>query len=285
MAVVKLSDLDRATAQVAATLWTQIPIDVRRFAAHQMLEQAEGNIDLNFSRMFFLELDDPDSEIRSVAIQGLWEDESTAFLERLLGMLKTEREPTVREAVAEALGAFSLRAFEEELDPKWSGVIRPALLDLYRSHESIGVRKKALISLAYFCGDDDVEAAIQDAFNSPYHDLNTAALYAMGLNLNDRWFEDLLRSMIDEDPEIRFEAVRAIGRYGDERALMQVLDRLEDEDLEVQLSAIEALGEIGGRTAKATLQRLARSEDVVISEAADDALQDVTLNEPPRINP
>jgi hypothetical protein len=37
MAVVKLSDLDRATAQVAATLWTQIPIDVRRFAAHQML--------------------------------------------------------------------------------------------------------------------------------------------------------------------------------------------------------------------------------------------------------
>ncbi|HEX7104021.1 MAG TPA: HEAT repeat domain-containing protein, partial [Nitrolancea sp.] len=159
VAVGKLSDLDRATATVAGPLWPRIPIDVRRFVVHQMLEQAEANIALNFSRLLIIALDDPDIETRSLAIQGLWEYESSTFLERLLGMLESEREPTVREAIAEALGSFSLRAFEEELDPKWGDVIRRALLDLFRSNESIGVHTKALISLAYFSDDPDVEAA------------------------------------------------------------------------------------------------------------------------------
>jgi len=76
---------------------------------------------------------------------------------------------------------------------------------------------------------------------------------------------------------MRFEAVRAIGRFGDERAISSVLDLLDDEDREVQLAAIEALGEIGGKTATATLRRLVKSDDVVISEAADEALHEATI--------
>lgn len=277
VAVGRLSDLDRATAVVAGSRWLQVPDDVRRFVVHQMLEQAEANIAVNFSRMFFIALGDPDSEVRSVAIQGLWENGSTAFLERLLNMLESEPEPFVREAIAEALGPFSLRAFEEELDPKWGDAIRAALLALFRSDESIGIRKKALISLGYFCADPDVEEAIQEAFGSAYHDLQTAAIFAMGLNLDPQWFDLLLRTMSDEDPELRFEAVRAIGRFGDERALLPVLDLLEDEDREVQLAAIEALGDIGGRTAISTLRRLTRSDDDVISDAAGDALHEATV--------
>jgi HEAT repeat protein len=277
VAVGKLSDLDRATAAAASPLWPRIPTDVRRFVVHQMLEQAEANIILNFSRLLNIALDDPDIEIRSLAIQGLWEDESTTLLERLLGMLESEREPTVRAAIAEALGAFSLRGFEGDLDPKWGEVIRPTLLGLYRSNEPIGVRTKALGSLAYFSDDPDVEAAIRDAFDSPYHELHTSAIFAMGINLDERWFDTLLLTMADEDPEMRFEAVRAIGRFGDERAISRVLDLLDDEDREVQLAAIEALGQIGGKTAMATLRRLMRSDDIVISDAADEALHEATI--------
>jgi HEAT repeat protein len=277
VAVGKLSDLDRAAAAVAGRLWPRIPTDVRRFVVHQMLEQAEANVILNFSRVLIIALDDPDIEVRSLAIQGLWEDESTTLLERLLGMLENEREPTVREAIAEALGAFSQREFEGELDPKWGEMIRPALLGLYRSNESIGVRTKALVSLAYFSDDPDVEAAIRDAFESPYSELQASAIFAMGINLNERWFDTLLLTLADEDPETRFEAVRAIGRYGDERAISRVLDLLDDEDREVQLAAIEALGQIGGRTAMSTLRRLMRSDDIVISEAADEALHEATI--------
>jgi len=277
VAIVKLSDLDRATARAAGSLWLRIPDDVRRFVARQMLEQAEANVALNFARTFFVALGDPDNEIRLIAIQGLWEDESTAFLEQLLDMVKREHEPTVREAIAEALGPFSLLAFEEELDAKWSDEIRTTLLSLYHSNESIGTRKKALISMAYFCEDPDVEEAISEAFDSVYSDLQTAAIFAMGLNLDDRWFDILMQAMSDEEPEMRFEAVRAIGRFGDERAISSVLDLLDDEDREVQLAAIEALGEIGGKTATATLRRLVKSDDVVISEAADEALHEATI--------
>jgi HEAT repeat protein len=275
--VVKLSDLDRATTRSAGPLWARIPEDGRRFVMRQMLEQAEANIELNFSRMFFIALDDPDDEVRSLAIQGLWEEEGTSFLARLLEMLKGEPEPLVREAIAEALGSYSLRAFEEEIDPKWGDEIRQALLDLFRSNESIGVRKKALISLAYFCEDPEVEEAISEAYDSAYHDLQTAALFAMGLNLDERWFDVLLNVLADEDPEMRFDAVRALGRFGDERAISPVIDLLEDEDREVQLAAVEALGEIGGKTATATLRRLVKSNDVALSEAADEALHEATI--------
>jgi HEAT repeat protein len=277
VAVVTLSDLDRATAQAAGSLWSRIPVDTRRFVVHNMLEQAEANIEFNFSRLLTIALNDPDSEVRAVAIQGLWEDESTTFLERLLGLLQREPEQLVREAIAEALGAFSLRAAEERLDQHWGDEIRSALLDLYRSRESIGVRRKALMSLAYFCDDAEVEAVIRDAFDSPYHDLQTSAVFAMGLNLDEQWFDIVLRSMADEDPEMRFEAVRAVGRFGDERAISSVLDLLDDEDREVQVAAIEALGEIGGKTAMSTLRRLVKSDDIVLSEAADEALHEATM--------
>lgn len=277
IAVGKLSDLDRATVRASHSLWLRIPTDVRRFVVHQMLEQAEANVTLNFARLLVAVLDDPDAEIRALAIHGIWEDESTSSLERLLHMLEHEPEPVVREAIAEALGTFSLLVFEEAIDAKWGDEIRRVLFGLYESGESIGVHKKSLISLACFSDDPDVETAILDAFESPYHDLQTAAIFAMGLNLNHRWFDIVLQSLSDEDPETRYEAVRAIGRFGDERAVTAILDLLEDEDREVQLAAIEALGEIGGKTAMSTLRGIVKTDDVVIKEAAEEALHVATI--------
>ncbi|HVB64704.1 MAG TPA: HEAT repeat domain-containing protein [Nitrolancea sp.] len=273
----KLSDIDRATAHAAAALWSQIPTDVRRFVARQMVEQAEANLELNFSRMLSIALDDPDAEVRTSAIQGLWEDESNDLLNRLLLLLESETEPLVREAIAEALSAYSYLALLEELDDEDVERVRRALLDLYQSDEPIAVRKRALESLAYFPDDLEVEDAIDEAFGSQYHDLRVGAIFAMGRNVSERWFGVLLGEMQDEDAEIRFEATRAIGMFGDERAVSLLIDMVDDEDREVQLAVIGALGAIGGTVAVGTLRRILRSEDSVINDAAQEALTEATI--------
>jgi HEAT repeat protein len=275
--VPKLSDIDRATARAAAVLWSQIPTDVRRFVAHQMLEQAESNLELNFSRMLLIALDDADAEVRTSAIQGLWEDDSNELLSRLLTLLETETEAIVREAIAEALGAYSFLASLEDLDVEDAEQVRTVLLDLFQSDEPIAVRKRALESLAYFPDDPEVEDAIEEAFASQYHGLRISAIFAMGRNVSERWFSVLLGEMQDEDAEVRFEATRAIGAFGDERAVSLLIDMVDDEDREVQLAAIGALGAIGGTVAVGTLRRILRSEDAVINDAAQEALTEATI--------
>jgi hypothetical protein len=282
----KFSDIDRSTAYATMPSVRRLPTDARRFVVRQMVEQSEANVELNFSRMLRFLLADPDVEVRALAIQGLWEDESGAFVDQLLSMLDVENESTVREAIAESLGRFALLASTGEIDGERAERIRRALLDLYYSDEPVATRKRALESVAYFCDDDEVEDAIAESFDSIIHEFRIGAIFSMGRNLADRWLPTVLDEMQDSDPEVRFEAARASGEFGDERAVSQLLDLLADEDPEVQMAAVGALGQIGGKVAVGALRRLVRSDDPVVSDAAQDALNQATIaSDPLRLSP
>ncbi len=283
--VLKLSDIDRSSALGVMPAFRELPDEARRFAVREMLEQSEANVQLSFNRVLRHLLSDPDAEVRTLVVQGMWEDDSTTHLDELLDMLVTERESVVREEIAAALGHFSYLASIDELDDQYADRVRDILIDLYYSDEPLGVRKRALESVAYF-DDDEVEAAIDEAFESIFHDLRIAAIFAMGRNLSDRWFSVVLGEMEDSDPEIRFEAARASGEFGDERAVNILLDLLNDEDPEVQMAAVGALGQIGGKVAVGALRRLARSDDPILSDSAQDALGMATVsNDPLRLSP
>lgn len=283
--VARFSDVDRVTAVGVMPRIRALPVDARRFLVRQMLEQSETNLQLDFSRILQHLLDDPDEEVRVLAIQGLWEDENALFADRLLSMLATEFESAVREAIVVSLGRFSYRAATGSLDEERSSQLRNTLLNVFQSSESVAVRRRALESLSYF-GDIEVEEAISEAFDSILHDLKISAIFSMGRNLSNRWLPTVLELLQDSDPEVRFEAARASGEFGDERAVTQLLDLIHDEDPEVQSAAVGALGQIGGKVAVGALRRLARSDDLVLGDAAQDALsQAMTINDPMRLSP
>ncbi|HET9015484.1 MAG TPA: HEAT repeat domain-containing protein [Thermomicrobiaceae bacterium] len=279
--VAEFSDLDRRAAVRLAPVWRELPVDARRFAVRAMIDLAESDVELNFARILRLAAADPDAEVRALAIGGLWEDESTLVLDDLLARLATEDEAAVREAMVVALGRFNYRASVEELDEPHAAAIRAALLDVVHSNESVGVRRRALESLAYLSNDPEVDDAIAGAFESPYRDLRVSALFAMGRNLNRRWFDTVLEELESDDAEFRYEAAKASGEYGDSRAVDPLLELIDDEDREVQLAAVGALGQIGGRMALSALRRLARSEDEVLRDAAADALEQSTYDANP----
>lgn len=281
--VARLSDLGRQDGRQVWQLWLDLPVEARRYLARAMVELAETNVDLNFSRILRHAVDDGDAEVRAVAIAGLWEDESSAFLERLLTTLPTEPEAAVREAVAEALGRFSYRAALGDLPEGEGERVRSTLLALAQSEEPIGVRRRALESVAYF-EDGEVDELIEEAYDSIHHGLRVSALIAMGRNLSERWYDFVLENLDEEDPELRFEAARAAGEYGDQRAVDQLLSLVGDADREVQFAAVGALGQIGGRLAIQALRRVAAHDDEALAEVAQDALAQAAVDSAPRLD-
>lgn len=271
-AVAELTDISRTAAVQVRAEWPQLPLDARRYLVRQMVDLAEENVELNFSRILRVALDDDDAEVRAVAVAGLWEDESNDCLDELLGMLAREREPAVLEAIATGLGQFACRASLGDLDDEHTAQVRSALMDLLHGDAPSWVRRRALESLAWFADDAEVTAEIAAAYASEDRELRVSALFGMGRNLDASWLPQILAELESDDPEFRYEAAKAAGELGDPQALDSLLNLIRDEDREVQTAAIGALGQIGGRVAVNVLRRLRRDKDPVVREAAEDAL-------------
>src|SRR3954453_6225142 len=113
-----LSDLDRSDLVEFERQWPNFPETSRIRAIQVMDELAEENVDLNFSRALRACLDDPSPAVRQLAIDALWEDESTELVDRFLSILDFDESQDVRAAAAQALGKFADQASIGDLPPE-----------------------------------------------------------------------------------------------------------------------------------------------------------------------
>jgi HEAT repeat protein len=282
--VARLSDLAQNLVPTVRSAWPVLPLDARRYVVRTMVDLAESDPKRNFNRVLQVAVGDPDPEVCAIAIPGLWEDESTEWLEQLLQAAAAERDPVVREAIAVALGRFAYLAETDAIDREVRTRVRETLLTFLGPGEPVSVRRRALESLAYFSDDASVDELIASAYVSPIHDLRVSAIFAMGRNLNSRWLSSILVEMNSDDPELRYEAARAAGEFGDSLSIDSLLTLIDDEDREVQLAAIGALGQIGDQSSVDVLRQLSQSNDAVVSDAAAEALTQ-TLSEADPLSP
>lgn len=272
-----LSDLDRAAFALLRKRWSEIPSEERALLTRAMVEDAEARVERNYRRVFLVALNDEDPETRLAAVEGLWEYEELPLLESLMSAVETESDERVRAAQIVALGRFAVLAEIEEVEPAQAERLKDVLLRLADDDESIEVRRRAVESVSYFSGDDEVDTLIEDAYDSGIHENRVSAIHAMGRQASSRWLALCLDNLSDEEPEIRYEAVTAVGFIGDERSASAVVDLIADVNAGVRLAAVGALGAIGGPLAVNTLRRLASEDDPAIVEAAEDALQEEEL--------
>lgn len=274
-----LSDVARELVDELRQRWLVLPVETRRFWVRDMHSLSEANLQSNFSRALRVALDDPDEEVRAIAITALWEDESTELLTRYLQMLRYDASSVVREAAVVALGHFCYRASTDDLDDDLADQIRETLIDLLESTEPLPIKTRALEAVAFYSEDPEVEAYIVDAYESGNDEYRRSAIAAMGRNLADRWLEPVLEALDDEEAEIRLEGVRAAGEFGAEQAIDRLEPLIDDDDDEVRRATIDALESIGGSRAIQVLRFASRSEDQLVADAADEALSRVLTAE------
>jgi len=270
-----LSNLDPEELQSLEQVWAMIKPKRRRQIVYRLVELAEDNFELNFDSIFQDCLKDQDAEVRSKAIEGLWENEDTALINPLIKLLEQDNSEKVQVAAAMALGKFALLAEHKKLRPYYTSKVSQALLtSIEDKNRSVEVRRRALEAAAPL-SLPQVERAILEAYQSSHPKLRISAVYAMGKSCNCCWLPTLLKELDSADAEIRYEAAGACGEVGEKEAVPHLIELITDPDVDVQLAAIQALGKIGGNKAKECLEQCMNSPSEAIQQAAEQALYEL----------
>lgn len=277
-----LSGIGRSERETFWSVWTTIEPRRRAEIAHAMVDLAEDNVDLDFGEALLWMLDDEDAAVRSSAIDGLWEQDNTRVLRRLLTMLRSDPAPEVRTAVALTLSRFANLAGLEELSDGDAQALHDALLSsLLDQRQPLDVRRRSLESAGYFEDDDEIQRQIALAYASDEQLLRESALVAMGRSMLPRWLPTIAKELDSPSPALRYEAARAAGEMADHaRSLLPKLAQLlNGRDSEVALAAIWALGQIGGSAAKRMLEQIRKTSDDARRQAAVEALEELSLED------
>lgn len=106
----KLSNLNPEELGVLERVWATIEPKRRRQIVSRLVELAEDDFELNFDSIFKNCLRDQDAEVRSKAIEGLWENEEPSLINPLINLLGQDSSEKVQAAAATALGKFVMLA-------------------------------------------------------------------------------------------------------------------------------------------------------------------------------
>jgi len=261
--------------------WIVIELERRRQIMQRLVEFTEDNFELNFDSIFKYCLNDEDAEVRSKAIEGLWESEEASLINPLINLLEQDSSEKVQAAAATALGKFAMLAELDKLRSYHASQVRDALLAVI-SNESkpLEVRRRALEAAAPL-SIPEVATAITEAYHSDNSKLRAGAIYAMGKNCSRSWLPILLKELDCAEDEVRYEAAVACGELGEEETVPYLIELTDDSDFNVQLAAIQALGKIGGEDAKERLNQCLSHSSKAIREVAEQALDELEAVEDP----
>ena len=252
-----------------------------------MVEQAEENLELDFTAIFRQSLKDDDDRVVQLGVEGLWEQEEHWLIVELMDLLRSERGPQVRATAAVALGKFPVLAQEGKLRPQEGELVYRILMDFLEDDiEDLEVRRRCLEAVAPF-NTEEIQDYIRWAYDGDEEDLRSSSIYAMGRTGEAEWLPTLLEELENYDPAVRYEAASACGELGMEDAAPPLAELLrQDEDSEVRMACIAALGKIGGALARRALIDCVRDGDSAMSDAAHNELENLEfLDDPMRLYP
>jgi HEAT repeat protein len=277
-----LSDIAPSERSAFLSSWQRVIPERRAEIVRYLIDLSEDNVDLQFQRVLLWCTEDHDPQVRTLAIEGLWESDQTEVMRRLIELLQADTHTDVREAAASGLGRFAYLAELGELDDLAAERVLKQLLTTIRDTNQPGVvRRRALESAGYFANEDALIEQIEQAYAAEDQERKESALVAMGRTMLPRWLLVIGNELESRSPALRYEAARAAGEYGDDARplLSRVARLLGDSDTEVAIAAIWALGQIGGAAAKRVLTEATKSEHEARAQAATDALAELALDQ------
>ena len=270
-----LSNLEAEHAEHLREVWRDLPVKVRQRLTKRLVELAEADFEVDFGAVFRIGLTDEDADVRTAAIEGLWEDEDVRLVPFLAAALRENEALAVRTAAAASLGRFVLLGELEKIRPEPHAQAYEALWAACQdTAEHVDVRRRALESLAY-ASDEAVAKLIGEAHDDPEEKVRISAVFAMGRSADSRWARRVCQELVSPNPELRYEAARASGELQISEAVPDLEELADDADPEVQEAALWALGQIGGEKAQQILERYCNAQDEATRTAAEAALDEL----------
>lgn len=269
------SDLDRETSARFAERWPRVPDDTRIGVMALAVDLAASHIDLSYTRLGLITLDDPSPTVREAACAVLGENGGREIATRLAAAIESETDPDVLAAAAVAAAPYVLDFELGRLD----GTAGQALVAALRRQLAIDsgapeIRASFVAAVAPVT-EEWVTEAIREAYYSEDRTLRLAAVVAMGHSANGEWLDFLDEQTQSDDAEFRRRAADAIGMIASEDAVDILVPLLDDDDPDVVAAALYAFAEIGGPEAVAYLEefedRVPEGLESLLEDAAESA--------------
>ena len=274
-----LSDLDARQLDRFSSCWQSLSPLRRRTLLATLGQQSDEHIELLFDSINRIGLDDPDLNIRKIAIGNLWESTDPSLLTAFLTIFNEDSSIEVRIVAADALGRFVLLGGLKDDSLTESNQIVDDLLGTINAGSSSELHRACVKSLG-FSSREDAQAIIADAYHSGDDDLLQSSLIAMGRSANPVWRPEILHLIHHPSPLIRAEAARSAGELELHDAAQPLVELLEDVSDEVIHVAIWSLGQLGGDAARTAISEIqASAPDPETVKIADEALEHLAFLE------
>lgn len=235
-------------------------------------------------------LDDPDAEVRMLAIQGLWDYPEPEFIPLLFDAAESDPDEQVRCRAIITLGRYIYEGEMADYDFDFGSMdeimrfdelpqeeflkVKAFLSGIYRDEGKTLDERRFAVEALSFLSDDEILDIIEEAYAHSDPRMKLSAIFGMGRNGNVRWTEIILNELYNPDPELQHEAIRAAGEAGLTEAGKDLWRLTYAEDRQTQLEAIWALGQSGWEGAFHRLDELSLDNDPEIREAAEAALEE-----------
>ncbi|HUE99576.1 MAG TPA: HEAT repeat domain-containing protein [Anaerolineales bacterium] len=277
----EFSDIGTLELQTLLDVWPQVQPSRKLTLLEELDALAETDTLVSFDDVARALLTDPEPEVRTRAIRLLDEYEDPKVVPSYLEMLKNDPDVNVRIAAANALNLFVDLGELEEISEKIYHEVEDALLASAASQDDVRVRRTALESLGY-SSRPEVTTLIDSAFHREDPAWQASSLVAMGRSADDRWDEEVTRSLVHVIDRIRKAAVQAAGELSLHSARPILLKMLgEEEEADILSAVIWSLSQIGGEDVRTYLENLL---DVIEDDAEqiaflEEALENLAFTE------
>ncbi len=223
-------------------------------------------------------VEDPDANVRKAAIEALGMIRAEEAFEPLLKQLDIEIYPDIVEAIITSLIEINqdrflsgLKSYSKEAKKVLAGItLSMDVLNMLINCDDIEVKKAAIYGFGRV-GTDEAIYKIIEFLSSDNKELKKAAIAALG---EARFCSDLLfQCLKDEDPWIRYYAVKALNLSCDVELILEKLTPLLNDPFPpVVIAVIEALGEIGGAEVYEMLSAMREHPNEEVREKIEEVL-------------
>ena len=276
----EFSDIGTLELKILLDMWPRVELSRKLTLLEELDALAESDTLVSFDDFASSLLTDPDPQVRVRAIRLLDEAEDIKLIPSYLDMLQNDPDISVRAEAADVLNLYVDLGELEEIPETVYRQVEDALLACMTSEDDVRVRRNALESLGY-SSRPEVVTLIESSYQREDPNWQVSALTAMGRSADDRWSDEVLRSLIHENNRIRRAAVRAAGELSLKSTRPLLLRMLsEEEDGDVLSAVIWSLSQIGGEDVRTYLENLLdQTEDEEQIAFLEEALDNLAFTE------
>lgn len=274
------SDIDPASLKLFLETWPGVKPTRKLLLLDGLLSLLDSDTLVSFDDLGRALLTDPDHDVRWRAIRLLAECDDPKLVPTFINILKNDPELEPRTEAATVLGEFVRLGELEELSEKLHRDAEDVLLAIESGENPPALRRRALEALGY-SSRPEVETLIESAFKRADPEWKASALFAMGRSSDERWEDEVVSMLLNEDTLVRLAAVEAAGELRLASARMILLNMFEEEDEDAVSSAIIwSLSQIGGEDVRFYLLNLLdQAEDDELVAYLEDTLENLEFTE------